>query len=175
MAIEIKTFLGPEHSSVAESDANLGLDDAEAESMSQKVEEKVDGVLEFVKMSVAKLIEALGPEHIDVANCYVKLGGFYQSRGSLGEAMEAYKKSLIIQLKNFGPEHNDVAATYSDIGCVLDEQENLGEAMEMYKKSLAIYLKTLGREHPLVGDMKHLIVCLSEKQGAVEELERLRG
>ena len=66
-------------------------------------------------------LRKLGPEHVDVATTYNRLGHVQYDLGDLQQAKEHYERALDIQLKKLGPEHVDVARTHSKLDNVQRE------------------------------------------------------
>ena len=89
----------------------------------------------------------LGPEDVETANSYHKLGTVHEMLGDLSQAKDYYDRALEIRLKKLGPEHVDVASSYSHLGIVHVMLCDLSQAKDCHDRALAIRLKKLGPEH----------------------------
>ena len=89
----------------------------------------------------------LGPEDVETANSYHKLGTVHEMQGDLSQAKDYHDRALEIRLKKLGPEHVDVASSYSHLGIVHVMLCDLSQAKDCHDRALAIRLKKLGPEH----------------------------
>ena len=89
----------------------------------------------------------LGPEDVETANSYHKLGTVHEMLGDLSQAKDYYDRALEIRLKKLGPEHVDVASSYSHLGSVHVMLCDLSLAKHYHDRALKIRLKKLGPEH----------------------------
>ena len=89
----------------------------------------------------------LGPEDVETANSYHKLGTVHEMLGNLSQAKDYHDRALEIRLKKLGPEHVDVASSYSHLGTVHVMLCDLSQAKYCHDRALAIRLKKLGPEH----------------------------
>jgi tetratricopeptide (TPR) repeat protein/predicted Ser/Thr protein kinase len=93
---------------------------------------------------------ALGPEHPNVAGCFLNLGNAAYNQGKFEEARSYYERALAIREKVLGPEHPGVAASLNNLGMVERRQGKYEDARADYERSLSIFEKSLGPEHPEV-------------------------
>eukprot|EP00729_Bicosta_minor_P028497 gene28497-biopygen2839 len=114
---------------------------------------------------VLKLREDILPEadhgeittnHRPIATAYNNIAGVLATQGPAeqAEAMDLFKKALVIKLKVHGPHSTSVASTYEGIGSLLWEQKKLEEAKAMLEKAIAIEVKVNGKAHPTVTDIQ---------------------
>ena len=89
----------------------------------------------------------LGPENVETANSYHKLGTVHEMLGDLSQAKDYHDRALEIRLKKLGSEHVDVASSYSHLGIVHVMLCDLSQAKDCHDRALAIRLKKLGPEH----------------------------
>ena len=89
----------------------------------------------------------LGPEDVETANSYHKLGTVHEMLGDLSQAKDYHDRALEIRLKKLGPEHVDVASSYSHLGIVHVMLCDLSQAKDCHDRALEIRLKKLGPEH----------------------------
>ena len=107
----------------------------------------------------------LGPEDVETANSYHKLGTVHEMLGDLSQAKDYHDRALEIRLKKLGPEHVDVASSYSHLGIVHVMLCDLSQAKDYHDRALAIRLKKLGPEHVDVASsyshlgIVHVMLC----------------
>ena len=107
----------------------------------------------------------LGPEDVETANSYHKLGTMHEMLGDLSQAKDYHDRALEIRLKKLGPEHVDVASSYSHLGIVHVMLCDLSQAKDCHDRALAIRLKKLGPEHVDVASsyshlgIVHVMLC----------------
>ena len=83
---------------------------------------------EYYKRALSIKLNKLGPNHVDVAITYHKMGNLHEDLGEHQQAKEYYERALSIQLNRLGQDHVDVACTYhllGDMQRVLDAQQLL--------------------------------------------------
>ncbi|CAB4024011.1 Nephrocystin-3, partial [Paramuricea clavata] len=88
-----------------------------------------------------------GPDHVDVADSYHKIGLVYHAKGELDKAEDYYQRALAIKVKQLGLVHVDVADSYENIGEVYRAKVELDQAKDYYQRALAIKEMQLGPDH----------------------------
>ena len=79
------------------------------------------------------MLKKLGPEHVDVAAFYNKLGVVHHQLGDLNQANDYHDRALAIMLKKHGPENVNVAASYNDLGLVHRQLGDLTQAKDFHE------------------------------------------
>ena len=77
-------------------------------------------------------VRALGLEHPDLAATYGNFGVVYDMQAKYPEALDMYRKALVIDEKVHGPEHPLVANTKNNIANVYEKQAKYSEALQMH-------------------------------------------
>ncbi|CAM9623319.1 unnamed protein product, partial [Laminaria digitata] len=104
----------------------------------------------LLERSVAFSMEALGPEHPDVATFLDNRAVLLNNQGKCEEAGPLYDRSLAIREKALGPDHPAVAIALNNRAGLLQKQGKHEEAGPLYECSIAIREKALGPGHPAV-------------------------
>jgi CHAT domain-containing protein/tetratricopeptide (TPR) repeat protein len=77
-----------------------------------------------------------GNNYYRLAEAYFNYGLFLHSAGRFEEALETFKKALIICRRNYGEKHTAVAIAHKHLGDEYLAQADYGTALEYYQKSL---------------------------------------
>jgi CHAT domain-containing protein/Tfp pilus assembly protein PilF len=77
-----------------------------------------------------------GGNYYRMAEVYFGYGSFLYETRKFPEALEAYRKALIISLKNYGEKHTLVALSWKYLGDYYLDQADYPMALEYYQKSL---------------------------------------
>ncbi|MEM7155497.1 MAG: serine/threonine-protein kinase [Myxococcota bacterium] len=112
--------------------------------------------------------EALGPEHLSVANNLHNLGNVLEQQGDYAGALAAYERSRTLTENVLGPRHPDVAKSWNNLGIVLEEQGKYEEAKSAYEQALEIRRNALGEEHPYVAATWNNLAVVAQEQGEHE-------
>ncbi len=83
----------------------------------------------------------------DMAENIHLLANVYTNMGRKKEAIDLYKKVLIMREEAQGKAHPDYAATLCDYGLLVSEK-NTEEAIALYEEALSIQKAALGISHP---------------------------
>ncbi len=86
-------------------------------------------------------VNALGPDHPDLAASLNNLAALYQAQGKYAEAEPLYKRSLAIAEKAFGPEHPIVAQALENYAALLRETGHPRDAPIMAARAKVIRAK----------------------------------
>ena len=81
------------------------------------------------------MIVQLGPDHVDVATSFGKLGSVHIKLGDLSQAKDYLDRALAIHLKKLGPDHVDVATSYSYLGSVHKKLGNLSQGKDHHDRA----------------------------------------
>jgi tetratricopeptide (TPR) repeat protein len=117
--------------------------------------------------------QALGPDHLDVANSLNNLALVYRAQGRYPQAEPLYQRSLAIYEKVLGPEHSDVATSCNNLAVLYRAQGRYAQAEPLLRRALAIWEKFLGPEHPNVAQSLNNLAVLYREQGGYERAEPL--
>jgi CHAT domain-containing protein/tetratricopeptide (TPR) repeat protein len=135
-----ESAMGPDHVSVAESLANLGvicffLGDFDVARSSWE-------------RALAIRERALGPEDPAVAQILNNLANLATNLGDLALAREMNERALAIREKAFGTEHPLVAQSLTNLAIALTESGEYAAALPVLERSLALNQKLIGAGHP---------------------------
>ena len=76
-----------------------------------KARDQPERTLEVVK-------EQFGPNHVNVAHCFMCLGNLYCKEGDLEKAKDYYERALEVRKEPLGRNHVDVANSYKKLATV---------------------------------------------------------
>ena len=161
----IKTRLGKEHPSVADSYNNLA---ALYYNQGRYTEAE-----DLYKKAIELRQRLLGEEHPSVACNYNNLAALYRNQGRYTEAEDLYKKTLELRQRLLGEEHPDTATSYNNLALFYSSQGRYTEAEPLYKKALKLKQRLLGEEHPSVACSYNNLANLYFSQARYTEAEPL--
>lgn len=107
-------------------------------------------------------------DSVQVANCYLSLGGLYDYKGQFEESIDHYEKALKIYQQSEGNEER-IAVCYYNIGFVYWRSADFLFALEYYQKALPIYEKVYGKDHNRVGDVHASMAAVYKRLGQYEK------
>ncbi|XP_066030788.1 uncharacterized protein [Pocillopora verrucosa] len=114
-------------------------------------------------------MKKLGPEDLDVADCYNNLGTLHSDLGETDEAKDCYMRALKIRLKQLGPENVDVARSYNNLGTLHSDLGETDEAKDCYERALEIQMRQLGPEDVDVANSYNNLGTLHSDLGNTDE------
>ena len=117
--------------------------------------------------------QALGAEHLDVAESLSDLATVYSKQDKYAQAETLNQRSLAIREKLLEPEHPKVASSLNNLALLYQEEGEYIQAELLYQRVLAIYEHTLGPEHSEVAISLNNLALVYEKQGKYAEAEAL--
>jgi CHAT domain-containing protein/tetratricopeptide (TPR) repeat protein len=131
---------------------------------------------ELATLAVEIKIEALGPDHLDVAESLNNLAIVHYYFGEYAEAQNKFERALSIRTQVLGENHPDVADS-------LDKLVNLHQAIadyevarELGQRALEIQEKSLGPEDPMVAkslqNLATVLKSLGDYPEALKAAER---
>jgi tetratricopeptide (TPR) repeat protein len=119
----------------------------------------------------AELFEKEG-ERAWQANCLHQIGLICYTRSGIQDALDCFKKTLVIRLEALDPRHLDVAASYNNIAGCYRRLGDPAKALETHQRALTIRLEALGPRHPDVADSHYNIAgCQRELGDPAKALE----
>ena len=104
-----------------------------------------NGAKKYFEYSLTVQLEKLGPEHVDVARSYNRLGLICYYLGDF-ETAKKYQQRLLITL-DLSPEHVDVEVRFNILSLIYQKLGDLNKAKTYQQRALAIRLDKLGPEH----------------------------
>lgn len=96
--------------------------------------------------------EALGPDHLLVAEAEYGLAAAYLANKQYDESEVLLRNALAIWEKTLGPNHPHVAAALTALGRIYAARKQYEEAETSYQKSLDIERAALGSVNPAIAD-----------------------
>lgn len=109
----------------------------------------VDEAIELGERALAINREALGDDHLDVAQAHNNLGAYFYIAERYDEAARHYRRALAIRETALG-DHPLVANTQSNLANLLHELGDARAALPLFDSALRIHRETLGPNHPSV-------------------------
>jgi tetratricopeptide (TPR) repeat protein len=136
-AVELRTHaLGEHHPAVAADRAALA---AILDAL---------GHSEAAELLLRQALQALAPDHKDVAPALNNLAAIRQRASAPREAEQLYRRALALKQRQHGPGHRELAATLNNLATLLREQGRATEALPLYQRALEILERTVEPDHP---------------------------
>jgi tetratricopeptide (TPR) repeat protein len=129
-------------------DANASLRDLEMLHYRQTPDARAEPPIKRPLVIPGKVID---PEHPDLAESMVSLGGLYLHKGLYSQAELLFLRTLAIREQILGLSHPDVAESLVKLAAVFAATGRYDKAAQLYSRALAIYDddKTIDSSHPL--------------------------
>ncbi len=124
---------------------------------------------DLLREALEKAEQALGPEHLYVAECAFELGRHERDLGEFADSKPLLERALAIREGHLGSEHLDVAQNLDDLAMQLWQMGDLAGARELAQRSLAVREEKLGPDHPDVAQSLNSIGALNYTAGRLEE------
>jgi len=105
----------------------------------------------LAERGAALRVQALGPDHPDVARDLNALGALYHLAGRFDDAAQAYGRALRLFEASYGPDHFEVAMTCANLAVLRGDQGNYAQAESLGRRSLEILTAILGPRDAEVG------------------------
>ncbi len=105
----------------------------------------------LAERGAALRVQALGPDHPDVACDLNALGALYHFDGRLGDAAQAYRRALAVFEDRYGPNHFEVAMTCANLAVLHADEGDFAQAESLGRRSLRIFEAVLGPSDAEVG------------------------
>lgn len=96
----------------------------------------------ILNLSLSLLRTHVGPEHVDIANCLVRLGVLYSRMKKLGQAEGFLQEAAAMQEKLLGEFHPNLLSALTNLATVYNERGKNQEAEETFLKIQKIYIET---------------------------------
>jgi len=116
----------------------------------------------------AQFVEALGPDHWQVATTHNRIGLAMWRTGDLDGAEAHYRQALAIFEKALGASHPDVSVAHTNLGNINWRRENYEKAREHHTKALELLQDSLGADHHRVGNPLNDLGVVAGAQGDLE-------
>jgi tetratricopeptide (TPR) repeat protein len=121
--------------------------------------------LAYAQRGLQLRIEAVGPDHADVARDLNAIGALHHDGGDTAAAVSAYRRALEILEKTLGPEHYEVGMTCANLAVSTAAGGDAAAARRLYERALQILDSTLGVGHPDVALVQHNFAVLLADHG----------
>ncbi len=116
---------------------------------------------------------ALGTDHIEVANSLNSLAELYYSMGRFTEAQPLSERIMDIYEKIFGSEHLGLAMISTFLALIYHGQKQYEKAEIFYKRAMNIKQKVLGYNHAEIGLLMENYSALLYATGRHEEADQM--
>ena len=117
--------------------------------------------------------QALGKEHLEVAESLNELAELSREQGKYLEAESHLKRALTIREQVLEPNHPDRATRLNHLARAYHSQGLYTKAEPLYRQALTIREQTLGPTHSDVADSLNDLALLYSEQGRYSEAEPL--
>ena len=107
--------------------------------------------------------------HLKFANIFNNIAGVHGRQKRTDEALEYYRKALVLYQQYLPSKHSTTALCYNNIGNVYMDKKNYDEAMKYFDKALTISLESLPSQHPNIAVCYQSIGRAREKQDQLQE------
>jgi serine/threonine-protein kinase len=118
-----------------------------------RASERLDEARRTFERALQLQIDALGPDHPDVARTLNSLAVTDLQSHRPADAIPHLQRALEIRRQVYGPDHDLVAGTYNNLGLGQRLSGDCVSAAESFEKGLAIRGPALGPDHPQVRSM----------------------
>jgi tetratricopeptide (TPR) repeat protein len=132
-----------------------------------------DDALVDAEAALQQRIDALGPEHPDVAVSRNNLGLLLYDLDRPAQGVEHLEAASSIWRAQLGENHPEVAKARNNLAMVLERTGRLDEAEREYRASLNIRESVFGAQHPEAIAVRHnlgLVMLSRDEPAAAEEL-----
>src|SRR5262245_10250956 len=144
------------------------------EATSLKGQRKDALAISLAERALAIQENALGTEHLIIAQSLNKLASLYHDKFDYAKAEPLYLRAIAIQEKVLGPEHTDVADSLYNLAESHRAKRAYDKAESLYLRVIAIREKALGPDHLIVAVSLHrLAFMLSINKGEYDRAEPL--
>jgi len=130
-----------------------------------------DRATELLESALTVRRNALGEEHVAVAQSLHHLGWMYRLNGDYSAAEPLVSKALEIRRRILGGEHPDVAESLLVLAGVRRYQGDYAGAEPLIREALAIQRALRGYEHREVAISLEMLSELLEEKGSYQEAE----
>jgi tetratricopeptide (TPR) repeat protein len=113
--------------------------------------------------------EALGPEHLEVAQTRSNLATVLTHQGKFVEAEAEFRRALALLERELGPDHPRVSMGHNNVAAALHGQGKLDEAEAVWRHALAVRQKTLPPDHPDLAQSHHNLGVILTAKGEYDE------
>lgn len=152
----------PDGPSPEDRDASNGSERRVASSSTEKAMDLFQRVLSI-------RMEALGPDHVDVATVLNNIGRIHVQLDEFDRALGYYEDALRIRRAVLGADSLDYAATAFNAGQSLHQRGDLDRAAELYREFLRVALARFGRSHRDVAVVLSGIAQIHQEKGEHDE------
>lgn len=113
--------------------------------------------------------QALGPDHILVAESLNGLANLYRDQNQYAEAEALFQRALSIRERHLGQCHPETAETLYALALLRKIQDKLKDARSFAERALQIRSQTLGFGHPKTVATQALYVHLLQEQATAKK------
>ena len=129
---------------------------------------------ESMYVAALDIMEAIDPEHTEVASTLASLGRLYTAQGRLEQSDSVLRTSLEIYRARLGPAHVWLGLTLNELGVVAARRREYASAEQYFRESLEIQERALGPDHPEIAVAVNNISFTLIQQGRLEGALPLR-
>jgi tetratricopeptide (TPR) repeat protein len=125
--------------------------------------------------ALALLRQALGDDHLALADPLDSLAIALRRRGKLEQAEETSRLALDLRIRWLGERHPDTAHQRINLGAVLDKRKQYEEAQQQYRMALEILVDAKASRRdvaPVRANLGSLLARLDRLDEAEEELRK---
>lgn len=126
----------------------------------------------LMERALALRREALGPEHVEVAEVLNELGDLAWSQGQYTQAEPLYQQAQALWEAALGPRHPKVATALNNLATLSLNQGQHARARELAERALAI-LEAAGSSHPEAANSLSTLAILHRVQGQFAKAEQM--
>lgn len=128
---------------------------------------------ELYRRSLSIRLEALGPDHPDVAHSLAHLGWTNALQGDFQAAATYFRDALSIQRRALGPDHTDVTSSMQGLGLALNGLGDLEAGIRWIEDALEIGRRSGNTEHVGFANGLNDLAILRREEGDLEGAETL--
>ncbi len=130
-----------------------------------RAEGKYAAALPLAAQSLSIREQALGSDHVDVADALARLAKLHNAMGEYDRAIEGQRRALSIRERVLGRKHPQVALSLNGLANTYSDQGQYDTAQQLYERALSILEHAKGQQHPDVAGLLNNLGNLHARKG----------
>lgn len=116
--------------------------------------------------------QLVGPEHIEIATSFYKLGDFYTDQAKYAQAEPLLQQALTLWEEKLGPDASEIAQTLDSLGKLYYYQGRFAQAESSLRRAVRLREKHLaGADKPLLANTVHTLALVYKALGKLIQAE----
>jgi tetratricopeptide (TPR) repeat protein/transcriptional regulator with XRE-family HTH domain len=116
--------------------------------------------------------QQVGPEHIEIATSFYKLGDFYTDQARYAQAEPLLQQALTLWEEKLGPDASEIAQTLDSLGKLYYYQGKFAQAESSLQRAVRLREKHLAvADKPLLANTVHTLALVYKTRGKLTQAE----